>query len=166
MLKTTHLQSSFSESSEAAFQALVLSLAQIKLLSIPIIDCLLIIFVNSLKHLAAQILLSGVPVMAQRVMNPTSIHEDAGSILASLSGLRSQSCRELWYRSQMWLGSCIAVAVAQAGSNSSYSTRSLGTSMCCRCDHKKKKKNAFHLKNSNASRKKFNLQIQMDWSEV
>ena len=31
--------------------------------------------------------------------------------LASPSGLRIQSCRELWCRSQMWLGSCITVAV-------------------------------------------------------
>ena len=32
--------------------------------------------------------------------------------LASLSGLRICRCRELWYRSQMWLRSCVAVAVA------------------------------------------------------
>ena len=32
--------------------------------------------------------------------------------LASLSGLRIQCCHELWYRSQTWLGSGIAVAVA------------------------------------------------------
>ena len=31
--------------------------------------------------------------------------------LASLSGLRIWCCRELWYRSQMWLGSCVAVAL-------------------------------------------------------
>ena len=35
----------------------------------------------------------------------------AGS-LASLSGLRVQHCRELWCRSQMWLGSGFAVAMA------------------------------------------------------
>ena len=29
------------------------------------------------------------------VMNPTSIHEDAGSILASLRGVRIQHCCEL-----------------------------------------------------------------------
>ena len=29
-------------------------------------------------------------------MNPTSIHEDVGQSLASLSGLRIQRCRELW----------------------------------------------------------------------
>ena len=31
----------------------------------------------------------GVPVVAQWAKNPASIHEDRGSILASLSGLRS-----------------------------------------------------------------------------
>ena len=31
--------------------------------------------------------------------------------LALLSGLRIQCCRELWYRSQTWLGSEVAVAV-------------------------------------------------------
>ena len=38
--------------------------------------------------------------------NLTSIHEDIGSI-PGLSGLRIWS----WCRSQMWLGSCFAVAV-------------------------------------------------------
>ena len=37
----------------------------------------------------------------------------------------------------MKLGSCVAVAVAQAGGCSSDSTPSLGTSMCCRCGPKK-----------------------------
>ena len=32
--------------------------------------------------------------------------------LTLLSGLRIQHCRELWHRSQMWLGSGIAAAVA------------------------------------------------------
>ena len=47
--------------------------------------------------------------------------------LASLSGLGIWHCRVLWCRSQMRLGSCvaIAVAVAQAGSYSSNSTPSL-----------------------------------------
>ena len=34
--------------------------------------------------------------------------------LASLSGLRIQHCCELWHRSQTWLGSHIAVALAYA----------------------------------------------------
>ena len=47
----------------------------------------------------------GVPFVAQRLTNLTRIHGDAGLILASLTGLRIQHCRELWYRSQTWLGS-------------------------------------------------------------
>ena len=43
--------------------------------------------------------------------NLTSIYEDSGSILASLSGLRIQRWHELRRRSQMWLGSHIAVTV-------------------------------------------------------
>ena len=43
--------------------------------------------------------------------NPTRNHEVAGLILASLSGLRIWRCCELWCRSQMRLGSGIAVAV-------------------------------------------------------
>ena len=43
--------------------------------------------------------------MAQ-VMKLTSIHED----VASLSGLRILHCRELWCKSQMPLGSGVAVA--------------------------------------------------------
>ena len=46
----------------------------------------------------------GVPLGAQRVKNPTSIHEDAVGSLASLSGLKTQCCCKLWQRSQMWLG--------------------------------------------------------------
>ena len=48
--------------------------------------------------------------MAQWFTNPTSIHKDTG-FLALLSGLRIWCCWELWYRSQMQLESCIAVAV-------------------------------------------------------
>ena len=53
--------------------------------------------------------------------NPTSFHEDAGSSLASLSGLRIQRCRELWCRSQTRLRSRGAVAALQAGGYSSNS---------------------------------------------
>ena len=34
--------------------------------------------------------------------------------LALLSGLRIWHCHQLWCKSQTWLGSCIAMAVAQA----------------------------------------------------
>ena len=42
---------------------------------------------------------------------PASIHEDTGSILALLNGLRIQRFHELWCRSQTQPGSLIAVAV-------------------------------------------------------
>ena len=54
----------------------------------------------------------GVPVMAQWLMNPPSIHEDAVHSLALLSGLRIWRCCELWCRSQTRLGSRVTVAVA------------------------------------------------------
>ena len=60
--------------------------------------------------------------------------------LASLSGVRIRRCCELWCRSQTWLRSGVAVAVAQAGHYSSDSTPSLGTSICHRWDPKKKKR--------------------------
>jgi len=49
--------------------------------------------------------------VAQQVINPASIHEDAVLISGLLRGLRIQCCRELWCRLQARLGSCIAVAV-------------------------------------------------------
>ena len=52
----------------------------------------------------------GVPVVALRVKNLTSIHEDA--ILTWISGLRIQQCGELWCRLQMQLRSHIAVVMA------------------------------------------------------
>ena len=61
--------------------------------------------------------------------------------LALLRGLRIHRCHELWCRSQTWLRSGIDVAVAYAGSCSSDSTPSLGTSMSWGCSLKKKKKN-------------------------
>jgi len=49
--------------------------------------------------------------------------------LASLRGLRIQHCRELWCRLKTQLRSGVAVAVVEAGSNSSNSTPSLRTSI-------------------------------------
>ena len=56
--------------------------------------------------------------------------------LASLSGLKIWHCHKLWCRSQMRLGSGIAVAVAQAGSYSTDSIPSLGTSTFYKCSPK------------------------------
>ena len=47
--------------------------------------------------------LQGVPVVAQPVTKPPSIHEDVGSVLASLSCFRILHCCELWYRLQTQL---------------------------------------------------------------
>ena len=55
--------------------------------------------------------------------------------LALLCGLKIQHCCELWYRSQMWLGSGVSVAVVQAGSCISL-TPSLGNSICHTCSLK------------------------------
>ena len=68
--------------------------------------------------------------MAQGVTNPIGIRE----------WLKDPMLLWLWCRSQMRLRSCIAVAVAVAGSCSSDLTPSLGTSICRRCSPKKKKK--------------------------
>ena len=48
--------------------------------------------------------------MAQQVMNPTSIHDDEGSIPVSLSGLRIQCCLELRCRSKTYIQHCINIA--------------------------------------------------------
>ena len=80
----------------------------------------------------------GVPIVArgsqiQLVSMRTRIRS-----LDSLSGLRIRHCHELWRRSQIWLGSCIAVAVAVASSCSSNLTPNLGTSIFCACGLKKR----------------------------
>ena len=83
-----------------------------------------------------------------REMNLTRNHEFAVRSLASVSGLRNWCCCKLWCKSQMQLRAGVAVALAQAGSNSSDQTSGLGTSIFFRgCspkkanDKKKKKKN-------------------------
>ena len=53
----------------------------------------------------------GVPIVAQGVKNLTSIHEDGGLLLATLSGLWIQHYHKLQLRSQIWLGSRVAAAV-------------------------------------------------------
>ena len=63
--------------------------------------------------------------------------------LASISGVGTWRCHELWSRSQMWLGFRVAIAVVQASNCSSDWIPSLGTSIChgyCSKKQKKKKK--------------------------
>ena len=53
-----------------------------------------------------------IPVVAQQVKNPASIHEVVGSIPGLSQWVKDPCCCELWYRLQMRLGSRVAVAVA------------------------------------------------------
>ena len=69
----------------------------------------------------------------------TSVHDDVGLIPGLAQQFRDPHCHKLWHRSQMWLGSCVAVAMVSAGSCSSNLTPSRGTSICCMCGPKNTK---------------------------
>ena len=60
--------------------------------------------------------------------------------LALLSGLGIRCCHELWCGPQIRLRSCVVVTMGMAGSCSSNSTSSLGTSICCGCGPKETKR--------------------------
>ena len=54
----------------------------------------------------------GSSVLSQQVRNPTRFHEDVGPIPGPAQWVKDPALPELWTRSQMRLGSGIAVAVA------------------------------------------------------
>lgn len=81
----------------------------------------------------------GVPVVARQKQIQLVFVKMWVRSLASLSGSEIQHCPELWCWSQTRLGSCIAVAVVEAGSCSSDLTPRLGTFICCECSPKKQK---------------------------
>ena len=79
--------------------------------------------------------------MAQEVINLTSIHEDMSSI-PGLSELRIWRCCELWCTLQLWLGSCVAVAmtVACCSSDLIANLKTYATGLALKSKKKKKKK--------------------------
>ena len=79
------------------------------------------------------------------VMSLTSIREDTGLIPGPAQWVRIKYCCKLWCRSQMWLGSGVAVVVVSASSCSSNLTPGLGTSICCMCSPKKQKKKKIYV---------------------
>ena len=72
-------------------------------------------------------------------INPPRICEDAHSMPASFSRIRIRGCPELCCRSQMQLGSHIALAMAEACSCTSDMTSSLGTSTGSTCVPQRRK---------------------------
>ena len=65
--------------------------------------------------------------------------------LVLLRGLRIQCCHKLQHRSQTWLRTGVTVSVAEAGSHSSDSVPSLGTSIWHGYNPKKQTNKKFRL---------------------
>ena len=57
---------------------------------------------------------TGISFIAQWVKNLNNITKDVGLIFGFAQWVRIQGCHNLQYKSKMWLGSGVAVAVAQA----------------------------------------------------
>ena len=85
---------------------------------------------NQAKSTSIKILTAGMLVVVQQKQIRLGTTRLQVRSLALLSGLGIWCCRERWCRSQTRLGSCIVVALAQAGVYSSNQTPSLGTSIC------------------------------------
>ena len=107
-------------------------------------------------------LFPGVPIMAQWRQIQLGTMRMRVQSLASLSGLRIRHCHELWCRPQTWLGSHVAVAVAQAVSYSSNWTPILGTSICRGCgpNKSKDKKKKIHGRSKHICKTSADSQIQ------
>ena len=80
------------------------------------------------------------PLWLPRLRTQHSIRENMRSIPGLAQWVKYPACCKLRCRSKMWLRSDFAVSVVQAGSCSSDSIPVLGTSICCKCGHKDKKK--------------------------